>query len=180
MSRGERPIGAAKGKQPDAEALCQSPPPHRTRVAGPGAYNNSPRIGTGGPLYSMAGRTPHGSGGSQAPGPGSYDPPAAPGKAFSMSSRSSRASAADTPGPGAYDVRVSRQGPSATIRGRNTHRTASAGLPQAERKGMGRAGDGMGWGGGWGAGATGMRNRAEDLRSRCGPAVTGWCGPRRP
>ena len=27
MSSGERPIGAAKGKQSDAEALCQPPPP---------------------------------------------------------------------------------------------------------------------------------------------------------
>ena len=29
MSSGERPIGAAKGKQIDTEALCQSPPPPR-------------------------------------------------------------------------------------------------------------------------------------------------------
>ena len=28
MSSGERPIGAAKGKQSDTEALCQPPPPH--------------------------------------------------------------------------------------------------------------------------------------------------------
>ena len=27
MSSGERPIGAAKGKQPDTEALCQTSPP---------------------------------------------------------------------------------------------------------------------------------------------------------
>ena len=27
MSSGERPIGAAKGKQPDTEALCHPPPP---------------------------------------------------------------------------------------------------------------------------------------------------------
>ena len=27
MSSGERPIGAAKGTQPDTEALCQPPPP---------------------------------------------------------------------------------------------------------------------------------------------------------
>ena len=26
MSSGERPIGAAKGKQPNIEALCQNPP----------------------------------------------------------------------------------------------------------------------------------------------------------
>ena len=29
MSSGERPIGAAKGKQSDTEALCQPPPPPR-------------------------------------------------------------------------------------------------------------------------------------------------------
>ena len=28
MSRGERPIGAAKGKRPNTQALCQPPPPH--------------------------------------------------------------------------------------------------------------------------------------------------------
>ena len=27
MSSGERPIGAAKGKQPNAKALCHPPPP---------------------------------------------------------------------------------------------------------------------------------------------------------
>ena len=27
MSSGERPIGTAKGKQPNTEALCQPPPP---------------------------------------------------------------------------------------------------------------------------------------------------------
>ena len=27
MCRGERPIGAANGKQSDTEALCQPPPP---------------------------------------------------------------------------------------------------------------------------------------------------------
>ena len=27
MNSGERPIGAAKGKQPNTEALCQTPPP---------------------------------------------------------------------------------------------------------------------------------------------------------
>ena len=27
MSSGERPIGAAKGKRSDTEALCQPPPP---------------------------------------------------------------------------------------------------------------------------------------------------------
>ena len=34
MSSGEGPMGAAKGKQPDAEALCPTPPP-------PGSLRNS-------------------------------------------------------------------------------------------------------------------------------------------
>ena len=29
MSSGERPIGAAKGKQSDTEAFCQPPPPYQ-------------------------------------------------------------------------------------------------------------------------------------------------------
>ena len=32
MSSGERPIGAAKGKQSDTEALCQPPPPRVAKV----------------------------------------------------------------------------------------------------------------------------------------------------
>ena len=32
MSSGERPIGAAKGKQSDTEALCQPPPPPHTQT----------------------------------------------------------------------------------------------------------------------------------------------------
>ena len=32
MSSGERPIGAAKGKQSDTEALCQTPPPSPTAL----------------------------------------------------------------------------------------------------------------------------------------------------
>ena len=32
MSSGERPIGAAKGKQSDTEALCQAPPPPSLRT----------------------------------------------------------------------------------------------------------------------------------------------------
>ena len=32
MSSGERPIGAAKGKQPHTEALCQPPPPRVQRI----------------------------------------------------------------------------------------------------------------------------------------------------
>ena len=32
MSSGERPIGAAKGKQSDTKALCQTPPPHHGRL----------------------------------------------------------------------------------------------------------------------------------------------------
>ena len=35
MSSGERPIGAAKGKQSDTEALCQTPPPPRALGVGP-------------------------------------------------------------------------------------------------------------------------------------------------
>ena len=34
MSSGERPIGAAKGKQSDTEALCQPPPPPPGRQGG--------------------------------------------------------------------------------------------------------------------------------------------------
>ena len=34
MSSGERPIGAAKGKQPDTEALCQTPPSQYEQSAG--------------------------------------------------------------------------------------------------------------------------------------------------
>ena len=35
MSSGERPIGAAKGKQSDTEALCQPPPPQIRRPVCP-------------------------------------------------------------------------------------------------------------------------------------------------
>ena len=35
MSSGERPIGAAKGKQPNTEALCQSPPPRSAFARAP-------------------------------------------------------------------------------------------------------------------------------------------------
>ena len=42
MSSGERPIGAAKDKQSDTEALCQTPPPARTwRVV---AHLHWPRV----------------------------------------------------------------------------------------------------------------------------------------
>ena len=37
MSSDERPIGAAKGKQPNTEALCPPPPPPQPPPAGPGA-----------------------------------------------------------------------------------------------------------------------------------------------
>ena len=37
MSSGERPIGAAKGKQPNTEALCPPPPPPRDLTS----FNNS-------------------------------------------------------------------------------------------------------------------------------------------
>ena len=36
MSSGERPIGAAKGKQSDTEALCQPPPPPRLQSSATG------------------------------------------------------------------------------------------------------------------------------------------------
>ena len=35
MSSGERPIGAAKGKQSDTEALCQPPAPPLPSLGGP-------------------------------------------------------------------------------------------------------------------------------------------------
>ena len=35
MSSGERPIGAAKGKQPNTEALCPPPPPLKSYPAAP-------------------------------------------------------------------------------------------------------------------------------------------------
>ena len=41
MSCGERPIGAAKGKQSDTEALCQSPPPNMVPKDGPGTAVHS-------------------------------------------------------------------------------------------------------------------------------------------
>ena len=39
MSSGERPIGAAKGKQPDTEALCQPPPPPTVHGEGGGGFS---------------------------------------------------------------------------------------------------------------------------------------------
>ena len=38
MSSGERPIGAAKGKQPNTEALCQPPPPYLPPYRAPPLY----------------------------------------------------------------------------------------------------------------------------------------------
>ena len=35
MSSGERPIGTAKGKQPNTEALCQPPPPPPQAISPP-------------------------------------------------------------------------------------------------------------------------------------------------
>ena len=59
MSSGERPIGAAKGKQSDTEALCQPPPPPPrppevifTRLVGKLAY------GGGGGSFEPISRTP--------------------------------------------------------------------------------------------------------------------------
>ena len=52
MSGGERPVGAAKGKQSDTEALCQAPSPRNT-------FNNTARAGgwydAFGALWSAAG-----------------------------------------------------------------------------------------------------------------------------
>ena len=47
MSSGERPIGAAKGKQPDTEALCHPPPP-------PGHWKYRPAY-----LFSLYAPSPH-------------------------------------------------------------------------------------------------------------------------
>ena len=51
MSSGERPMGAAKGKQSDTEALalCQAPPPP------PSGTGNSPVSGTADPRSSQTG-----------------------------------------------------------------------------------------------------------------------------
>ena len=43
MSSGERPIGAAKGKQPDTEALCQPPPPPNTHSITTQARRHAPQ-----------------------------------------------------------------------------------------------------------------------------------------
>ena len=43
MSSGERPIGAAKGKQSDTEALCQPPPPLPPHAMGSRAALSTPR-----------------------------------------------------------------------------------------------------------------------------------------
>ena len=48
MSSGERPIGAAKGKQSDTEALCQPPPPLSTPPC-----PSPPRGGGGGVTWPM-------------------------------------------------------------------------------------------------------------------------------
>ena len=48
MSSGERPIGAAKGKQSDIEALCQPPPPPPGgggTILGPWVFPNSGWVG---------------------------------------------------------------------------------------------------------------------------------------
>ena len=60
MSSGERPMGAAKGKQPDAEALCH-PPPRRGGVT---VFCNPPssppihRVGKPNPPLSPSGGFP--------------------------------------------------------------------------------------------------------------------------
>ena len=45
MSSRERPIGAAKGKQSDTEALCQPPPPPRGGCASVWNYRDGPWLG---------------------------------------------------------------------------------------------------------------------------------------
>ena len=44
MSSGERPMGAAKGKQSDTEALCQPPPPPSPSAVGHETYARSSNI----------------------------------------------------------------------------------------------------------------------------------------
>ena len=44
MSSGERPMGAAKGKQSDTEALCQNPPPTPESARGPPSRRNSENL----------------------------------------------------------------------------------------------------------------------------------------
>ena len=47
MGSGERPIGAAKGKQSDTEALCQTPPSHCVvRTSQPGVFGMTAYRGT--------------------------------------------------------------------------------------------------------------------------------------
>ena len=43
MSGGERPIGAARGKQSDTEALCHPPPPHRDVLEERGRGGRGPK-----------------------------------------------------------------------------------------------------------------------------------------
>ena len=45
MSGGERPVGAAKGKQPNTEALCQPPPPALTACSGSSCFHDPPKWG---------------------------------------------------------------------------------------------------------------------------------------
>ena len=65
MSSGERPIGAAKGKQSDTEALCQTPP-HYSSVRLPCTVcfplrresSESQNLNTSSEAYSAAAATP--------------------------------------------------------------------------------------------------------------------------
>ena len=45
MSSGERPIGAANGKQPDTEALCQPPRQNYKKQPTPFTHPTSPKLG---------------------------------------------------------------------------------------------------------------------------------------
>ena len=64
MSGGERPIGTAKGKQSDTEALCQTPPP----PPGP-AWVLSSAVALGSPPLCCGGTTPLPSDRAAFPGP---------------------------------------------------------------------------------------------------------------
>ena len=55
MSSGERPIGAAKGKQSDTEALCQTNPPRSPPPPPPPHFTGA--LPSRGPLDSAAAHT---------------------------------------------------------------------------------------------------------------------------
>ena len=86
MSIGERPIGAAKGKQSDAEALCQPPPPARPTAS---HRHHAPAIpalcdGEGSGGMGGSGPTPRG---KQAAGKGALCVPSAQGLGRQVAAR---------------------------------------------------------------------------------------------